>query len=141
MAVRCTTVCETREQAVPRQRGAGLPIYLLELTANGEPMDKEESLHEPMVEWRQQDSEPGARPNQGGGDKATVGASQANGPLLDRRLAGPHQTQATSVRAPCFGRHCDLRMYSGVWHNEWLVFDVFLTPTPRYTPDAPQYDS
>jgi hypothetical protein len=74
------------------------PINPLETIANGQPMDKKESVHEPMVERRQQGSEPGAGPSQGGGDKATIGASQANGSLLDQRLADPDGGESAMIR-------------------------------------------
>ena len=100
---RCATVLSSAAKGCAQRCSLALPNQPLETIANGEPMDKEESVHEPMVERREQDSQSGAGPSQGGGDKATVDASQANGPLLDRRLANPHQTQARSVRAPWLG--------------------------------------
>jgi hypothetical protein len=77
------------------------PINPLETIANGKPMDKEKSVHEPMVERRQQGCQSGAGPSQGGSDKATVGASRANSSLLDQHLADPHQAQATAVKRDC----------------------------------------
>jgi hypothetical protein len=77
---------------------SAFPINPLETIANGKPVDNQKSVHEPMVELRQQGCQSGAGPSQGGSDKATVGASRANSPLLDQHLADPQQAQATAVK-------------------------------------------
>jgi hypothetical protein len=74
------------------------PINPLETIANGEPMDNKESVHEPVVERRQQGGQPGTGPSQGGSDKATIGDSRANDPLLDQHMADPRQAQATPMK-------------------------------------------
>ena len=55
--------------------------------ASGEPMDEEEPLHEHVVERRQRDGQPCARPRDGGGEQTTSCANQAGNPLLDQCLA------------------------------------------------------
>jgi hypothetical protein len=141
MAVRCTTVFHTSRKTCTQRRGVGLPNQPLETIANGKPMDKEKSVHEPMVERRQQGCQSGAGPSQGGSDKATVGASRANSSLLDQHLADPHQAQATAVKRDCRVDIAGLTAYFGVWQDERLAFDIVLSSAPSCAPHAHQHDS